>query len=220
MDANAFLKHPKVQPIRPLLMDGAITEIMINGPQQVYVERGGVMEISGVRFRSVTELMDLIQAILEPSGREVSTASPYADFRLPDGTRGNVIIPPLALNGPVVTLRRATNVVKNVADLIAAGTISNRIGQLLIAAVQARANIVFAGATGTGKTTTLGIFAQYIPESERLITIEDTAELAPDAAARGAPGVPAGEPGGPRRGHAGAPGSQFATDAPDANHRR
>jgi pilus assembly protein CpaF len=175
--AQAYLKNPATQPIRAFLQDPTVTEIMINGPAQIYVEREGVMQKTTARFRNVSELKVLIQVLLQPTGREVSAASPFEDFRLPDGTRGNVILPPLALNGPVVTLRKALGSVATVAELLRRGTLDNRMGHLLIAAIRARGNIVFAGATGTGKTTTLGIFAQYIPDSERIITIEDTAEL-------------------------------------------
>jgi pilus assembly protein CpaF len=175
--ATKFLEHPSLQRIRALMLDPEISEIMINGPAQVYVERAGVMQPVAVQFRDDAELMLVIQALLQPTGREVSTSVPYADFRLPDGTRGNVTIPPLALNGPVITLRKLTRQLTKVGDLIRRGTLSNRMAHFLIAAVRARANIVFAGATGTGKTTTLGIFSQYIPQSERIITIEDTAEL-------------------------------------------
>ncbi|MFB3892671.1 MAG: CpaF family protein [Phycisphaerae bacterium] len=176
-NAHSFMEHPAVQLIRALLLDPEVTEIMVNGPAQVFVERGGLMQPAGVRFRDEAELMVLIRALLSPMGRDISSATPYMDFRLPDGSRGNVIIPPLALNGPVLTLRKFTRHVKNVDDMIRRGTLTGRMGQLLVAAVRARANIVFSGAAGTGKTTTLGIFARFIPETERIITIEDTAEL-------------------------------------------
>jgi pilus assembly protein CpaF len=172
-----FLDHPGIQPIRGLLTDPEVTEIMVNGPGQVFVERSGVMEPCPVRFRDDEQVHRLIEALLQPSGRAVSTASPFADFRLPDGSRGNVVIPPLALNGPVVTIRKFTRQLTKVNDLLRVGTLSKRMAYLLCAAVKARANIVFSGATGTGKTTTLGILSHYIPETERIITIEDTAEL-------------------------------------------
>ena len=103
-----FLDHPSVEPIRPLMMDPEVTEIMINGPSQVYVERRGVMQPCPLQFTDDRELELLIGALLQPMGRSVSASAPYVDFRLPDGSRGNVIIPPLALNGPVVTIRKFT----------------------------------------------------------------------------------------------------------------
>jgi pilus assembly protein CpaF len=173
----AFIDHPAFGPIRALLADPEVTEIMINGPMQVYVERGGVMQPQAAHFRDEADLMLLIRAMLQPTGRDVSSATPYVDFRLPDGSRGNVIIPPVALNGPVVTIRKFTRLVTSVEDLVCLGTLSKRMAALLVLAIQSRANIVFSGATGTGKTTTLGVFARHIPQSERIVAIEDTAEL-------------------------------------------
>jgi pilus assembly protein CpaF len=172
-----YLDHPALEPLRPLLEDPEITEIMINGPTRVFVERKGVMELHPLQFRNEQELQNVLAALLQTSGRSVSAAAPYVDFRLPDGSRGNVIIPPLALDGPVITIRKFTKALTQLADLIAAGTLSRRMAHLLAVAVKGRSNIIFSGATGTGKTTTLGILSRYIPESERIITIEDTAEL-------------------------------------------
>ena len=172
-----FIDHPGLAPVRHLLEDGQVTEIMINGPERAYVERGGRMEPVALDLTDAT-LDRLIQALLMPSGRTVSASSPYVDFRLPDGSRGNVVLPPLAVDGPAVTIRKFTRSLATVADLLKAGTLSRRMGHLLAAAVTGRANILFAGATGTGKTTTLNILSRYIPEGERIVTIEDTAELA------------------------------------------
>jgi pilus assembly protein CpaF len=172
-----FLDHPALEPIRPLMLDPEITEIMINGPNEVYVERNGVMERHPLQLGDEETLRRLIEVLLRPTGRAVSSATPFTDFRLPDGSRGNVIIPPVALNGSVVTIRKFTKQLTKVGDLIRVGTLSKRMAYLLGAAVKARANILFSGATGTGKTTTLGIFSRFIPESERIVTIEDTAEL-------------------------------------------
>jgi len=171
-----FLDHPGLSPVRHLIQDAQVTEIMINGPRRAYVERGGRMEPVALDLTDAT-LDRLIQALLQPSGRTVSASSPYVDFRLPDGSRGNVVIPPLAVDGPAVTIRKFTRSLATVADLMKAGTLSRRMGHLLAAAVKGRANILFAGATGTGKTTTLNILSRYIPEGERIVTIEDTAEL-------------------------------------------
>ena len=172
-----FLDHSSLEPIRALMLDPEVTEIMINGPGQVYAERHGVMEPEPIQFRDDPQLDHLISALLQSSGRSVSPSAPYVDFRLPDGSRGNVIVPPLALDGPAVTIRKFTKQLTKTADLIRVGTLSRRMAHLLGAAVRGRANILFSGATGTGKTTTLAILSHYIPETERIITIEDTAEL-------------------------------------------
>jgi pilus assembly protein CpaF len=174
----SFLDHTALAPIRELMLDPAVTEIMINGPLQVYAERGGVMELTGVRFGGEGQLGPLISALLQPSGRDVSSSTPFADFRLPDGSRGNVTIPPVSLTGPVITIRKFTKSLRSPEDLVRAGALSGRMATLLGAAVRGRANILFSGAAGTGKTTTLGILSRHIPEGERIITIEDTAELA------------------------------------------
>lgn len=172
-----FLDHPAIEPIRALMDDPEVTEIMINGPEMVFVERRGVMQQAPLKFRDEQQLNLLVAALLQSMGRTVSASAPFVDFRLPDGSRGNVTIPPVALNGPVVTIRRFTKTLTKMSDLIRVGTISKRMAHLLGVAVKGRANIIFAGATGTGKTTTLAILSHYIPETERIITIEDTAEL-------------------------------------------
>jgi pilus assembly protein CpaF len=173
----AFLDHPALAIIRELMLDPTVTEIMINGPGQVYFERGGAMELSPLKFDSEAQLNQLISALLQQVGRDVSSSTPFADFSLPDGSRGNVTIPPVSLVGPVVTIRKFTKSLRKAEDLIRAGTLSKRMATVLAAAVKGRANILFTGATGTGKTTTLGILSRHIPESDRIITIEDTAEL-------------------------------------------
>jgi pilus assembly protein CpaF len=171
-----FLDLPALKPIRALMLDPSVSEIMINGPSQIYVERAGVMLPCDKKLTE-TQLNQLIGALLGPSGREVSSSSPFADFRLPDGSRGNVTAPPVSLCGPVVTIRRFGRAIQKTADLVAAGTLSARMANVLAAAVQGRANILFSGATGTGKTTTLGVLSRHIPAGERIIAIEDTAEL-------------------------------------------
>jgi len=173
----SFLDHPALAPIRELMQDPAVTEIMINGPLQVYAERGGVMELTSVRFPGEGQLNSLVSVLLQPAGRDVSSSTPFADFRLPDGSRGNITIPPVSLTGPVITIRKFTKALRAPADLVQAGALSGRMATLLGAAVKGRANILFSGAAGTGKTTTLGILGRHIPEGERIITIEDTAEL-------------------------------------------
>ena len=172
-----FLQMPGFEPIRPLMLDPEVTEIMINGPRQVFMERRGRMELAPFKFDSERQLNTLIELMVRPSGRSVDAQTPYVDCRLPDGSRVNVIIPPLSLGGPAVTIRKFTQSLKEVKDLVRAGTLSEPMAELLCAAIRSRLNIVFAGATGTGKTTTLSILSTQIPESERIITIEDTAEL-------------------------------------------
>ncbi len=172
-----YYDYPAVKPIRHLLKDPQVTEIMINGCRQVFVERNGQMVLDGMKFANDDQVRMLIDRLLEPTGRSVSTAMPFIDFRLPDGARVNAIIPPPAVNGPTVTIRKFTRALKTVEDLINRGTLSPRMADLLCKSVEARLNIIFAGAAGTGKTTTLGILSSSIGESERIITIEDTAEL-------------------------------------------
>jgi len=172
-----FYDFPAIKPIRHLLTDPDITEIMINGHGQVFVERDGRMILDEFKFASDDQVRVLIDRMVEPTGRSITTAAPFVDFRLPDGSRVNVIVPPVAVGGPTVTIRKFTRTLTSVNDLIRRGTLSHRMADLLCASVKARLNIIFSGATGTGKTTTLGILSNAIPDAERIITIEDTAEL-------------------------------------------
>ncbi|MCP4376937.1 MAG: CpaF family protein, partial [bacterium] len=172
-----YYDFPAIKPIRHLLKDPEITEIMINGHGQVFVERQGKMVLDDLKFTDDAQVRGLIDRIVEPTGRSVSTAAPFVDCRLPDGARVNVVVPPISVHGPVITIRKFTRTLTSIDDLISRRTLSRRMADLLCASVRARLNIVFAGPTGTGKTTTLGIVSRSIPESERIITIEDTAEL-------------------------------------------
>jgi len=172
-----YYDHPAFKPIHDFLVDPHVSEIMINGPSQVFVERKGRMELTACRFEDEGQLNFMIERMLKPTGRAVSPAAPYVDFRLPDGARVNVTIAPIALAGSTVTVRKALANFTEIGDLIRIGTLTNRMAHLLIAAVKGRLNILFSGGAGTGKTTALGILSGYIPESERIITIEDTAEL-------------------------------------------
>jgi len=172
-----YYDHPAFTPIREFLRDPFVSEIMINGPSQIFVERKGRMELTAWRFEDARQLDFMIERMLKPTGRSVSPAAPYVDFRLPDGSRVNVTISPIALDGATVTVRKALANYTEIADLLRAGTLSNRMAHLLIAAVKGRLNILFSGGAGTGKTTALGILGTYIPDTERIITIEDTAEL-------------------------------------------
>jgi pilus assembly protein CpaF len=164
-------------PLEPLLRDDTITEVLVNGPNNVYVERNGRLEETNVRFRDADETMRIIERIVSPLGRRVDEASPMVDARLPDGSRVNVIIPPLSLVGPCISIRKFTRAAYSMDDLIRLTTLTEPMGQLLRACVETRLNIVVSGGTSTGKTTVLNILSSYLGNNERIITIEDAAEL-------------------------------------------
>jgi len=164
-------------PIEPLLRDDSVTEIMINAPDRVYIERGGKLEHTPVRFVDDSHIMRIIDKIVSQVGRRVDESSPMVDARLPDGSRVNAIIPPLALNGPTVTIRKFSRDPYTVNDLITFGTLSPRGAQFVAACVRGKLNILISGGTGTGKTTTLNAMSAFIPHDERIVTIEDAAEL-------------------------------------------
>jgi pilus assembly protein CpaF len=164
-------------PINPLLMDEEITEVMVNGPNQVYVERGGRVELSYVQFRDDEHVMSIIDKIVSPIGRRVDESSPMVDARLPDGSRVNVIIPPLSLKGPTITIRKFAKDPFTMDNLIDFGTVTRDMAIFLEACVKARLNIFVSGGTGSGKTTTLNVLSAFIPSDERIVTIEDAAEL-------------------------------------------
>jgi len=164
-------------PIQPLLNDDTITEVMVNGPFRVYIERKGKLQLSDVTFQSDDHVMRVIERIIAPIGRRVDESKPYEDARLPDGSRVNIIIPPLALNGPVVTIRKFPKYRIQVQDYIKFATATEEMMEFLRACVEARLNMFISGGTGSGKTTLLNIMSGFIPEDERIITIEDAAEL-------------------------------------------
>ncbi|MBI2845857.1 MAG: CpaF family protein [Chloroflexi bacterium] len=164
-------------PIEPLIRDETITEIMINGPFNVYVERHGKIEKTDLQFDDEEHLMRIIQRIVSPIGRRVDESQPYVDARLPDGSRVNIIIPPLSIIGPVVTIRLFSKTPFSMDDLIAFGTFSPEVAEFAQACVQARLNIIVSGGTGSGKTTTLNVLSGFIPNDERIVTIENAAEL-------------------------------------------
>jgi len=164
-------------PIEPLINDPEVTEVMVNGPFQIYVERHGRLELTDKRFRDNTHVMQIIERIVAPLGRRVDEKSPMVDARLSDGSRVNAIIPPLALKGPTVTIRKFSKDPFTMTDLVNFGTLSNECAQFLKAAVEGRLNIVISGGTASGKTTTLNVLSSFIPANERIITIEDAAEL-------------------------------------------
>jgi pilus assembly protein CpaF len=164
-------------PINPLLLDPEVSEVMVNGPYMVYIERNGKVELSDVRFRDNEQVMYVIEKIVSPLGRRIDESSPMVDARLPDGSRVNAIIPPLALNGPTVTIRKFSKDPYTIDDLIRFGTVTNEMAVFLEACVKARLNVFISGGTGSGKTTTLNVLSAFIPNDERIITIEDAAEL-------------------------------------------
>jgi pilus assembly protein CpaF len=164
-------------PLEPLLADGAVDEVMVNGPEEVYVERGGRLERTGVCFAGEAQLMHAIERVLAPLGRRVDEASPLCDARLPDGSRVNVVIPPLSLSGPCLTVRRFRREGFSLRQLVAGGTLAGGVAELLALCVAARASVLVSGGTGSGKTTTLNALSGAIPGEERIVTIEDAAEL-------------------------------------------
>ena len=164
-------------PLEPLLADPAISEIMVNGYQNVYVEKRGRIQPTDIRFNDDAHLMKIIDKIVSHVGRRIDESSPMADARLPDGSRVNAIIPPLALDGPVLTIRRFAVVPMQMIDLIQKNTLTPALAELLSALVKVKSNIIISGGTGSGKTTLLNILSGFIPTNERILTIEDTAEL-------------------------------------------
>ncbi len=164
-------------PLEPLLADPTVSEIMVNGYQNVYIEKNGRIQRTDIRFNDDAHLMKIIDKIVSHVGRRIDESSPMADARLPDGARVNAIIPPLALDGPVLTIRRFAVVPLQMDDLIQKKTLTPVMAELLSALVKVKCNIIISGGTGSGKTTLLNILSSYIPHNERIVTIEDTAEL-------------------------------------------
>jgi pilus assembly protein CpaF len=164
-------------PLEPLLQDPTISDILVNGAREVYIERAGVLEEFGIIFKDTAHLMRIIEKIVSAVGRRVDESSPMVDARLADGSRVNVILPPLAIDGPHLSIRRFGHVPISEQDLLASQTLTQPMMELLRAAVKARLNIVVSGGTGAGKTTLLNVLSGYISEKERIVTIEDSAEL-------------------------------------------
>ncbi len=164
-------------PISPFLAEEDVSEIMVNGPHHVYVEKKGRIVLTSTRFRDDEHVLHVIDKIISPLGRRVDESMPMVDARLPDGSRVNAIIPPLALNGPVVTIRKFSSVPLTIEDLIRYGTLTPAMAKILEASVKGRLNIVVSGGTGAGKTSTLNVLSSFIPADERIITIEDAAEI-------------------------------------------
>lgn len=164
-------------PIDSLLKDDSISEVMVNSASQIYVERKGKLILSDVKFRDDAHVMQVIEKIVAPIGRRIDESSPMVDARLPDGSRVNAIIPPLALKGPSITIRKFAKHPLTVDNLVGFGTLTKEMADFLKACVEGKLNIVVSGGTGSGKTTTLNILSSFIPSDERIVTIEDAAEL-------------------------------------------
>jgi pilus assembly protein CpaF len=164
-------------PIEPLLRDPTVTEVMVNRPDQVYCERFGKLELTEIQFRDFDHIRHVIDKIVTPLGRRVDESSPMVDARLPDGSRVNAIISPLSLNGPVLTIRKFSVDPYTVEDLIGFGTLTQGMAAFLAACVKVKLNILVSGGSGAGKTTLLNVLSSFIPEGERVVTVEDAAEL-------------------------------------------
>ncbi len=164
-------------PIQPLLDDSSISEVMVNAPDEVYFERDGIIYVSPYRFRDSAHIMRIVERIIAPLGRRVDASSPYVDARLPDGSRVNVVIPPLVPKSPVLTVRKFRPDKYHMAELAQIGTLSEEMGEFLRACVQQRLNILISGGTGTGKTTLLNAMSEFIPNRERIVSIEDPIEM-------------------------------------------
>ena len=164
-------------PIQPLLDDPSVSEIMVNAPDQVYVERKGRLILTDVQFASAAQVLQVIEKIVSPLGRRIDESSPMVDARLPDGSSVNAIIPPLALRGPSITIRKFSKKPITIEQLVEWGTMTKPMAVFLEACVKARLNVVVSGGTGSGKTVTLNVLSSFIPDDERIVTIEDAAEL-------------------------------------------
>mgnify|MGYP000008755290 CR=1 FL=1 len=164
-------------PLEPLLADPRINDILVNGPDSVFIEVAGVLQKASVRFINDDHVVRVIRRMLAPLGRRLDESSPMVDARLPDGSRVNAIIPPLALDGPSISIRKFTRHHLGAQELIDSGSLTEACLDTMVKAVESRRNIIISGGTGTGKTTMLNLISQYIPRQERILTIEDSAEL-------------------------------------------
>jgi len=164
-------------PIEPYLRDPSITEIMVNGPDRIYVERDGLLELADARFLNGTHLRRTIDKIVSRVGRRVDESSPMVDARLPDGSRVNAVVAPISLDGPTLTVRKFSTDPFMIQDLVAFGTVTPAVADMLRLCVRGRLNVLVTGGTGSGKTTTLNVMSSFIPPGERVVTIEDAAEL-------------------------------------------
>ncbi len=164
-------------PLEPALRDPSVDDIIVNGPFHIFVERRGKLETAPGRFRDAEHMMNIIQRIISPIGRRVDESSPYVDARLDDGSRVNIIIPPVALDGPMISIRKAKLQAMRPADFVQNGSMTREMVNFLATAIRSRLNILVCGGTGSGKTTLMNMLSGFIPDGERLVTIEDAAEL-------------------------------------------
>jgi pilus assembly protein CpaF len=164
-------------PLEPLLRDPSISEVMVNSPDTIFYEKEGRLYLSSVRFRDDQHIMRIVERIVAPLGRRVDESSPMVDARLPDGSRVNIIIPPVAPKSPTVTIRKFRTDKMTINDLVATGALTNELAEFFRACVQAKLNIIISGGTGSGKTTMLNALSSFIPDTERIVTIEDPTEL-------------------------------------------
>lgn len=164
-------------PLESILREDDVSEIMVNGPKSVYIERKGKIETSGVFFRDDAHVLQIINRIVSPLGRQCDEANPMVDARLQDGSRVNAVVPPVALNGPTLTIRKFNSTPLQISDMIEYKSLSFQMASFLEACVKGRCNIMVSGGTGSGKTTLLNVLSSFIPETERIVTIEDAAEL-------------------------------------------
>ena len=174
---EVFDEALRLGPLEDLLADDSVNEIMVNGPHQVYVERGGRLQLTDLQFSDDASVLAIIERIVAPLGRRIDESQPYVDARLSDGSRVNAIIPPLSLSGPSITIRKFAKKKLTVEDFIRFGTWSANAAKFLDVCVKLRKNIVVAGGTGSGKTTLLNLLSSFIPPTERIVTVEDAAEL-------------------------------------------
>jgi len=177
LEREVFNEALRLGPLEELLADDTVTEIMVNGPHRVYVERGGKIQLTDLQFLDDASVMAIIERIVSPIGRRIDESQPYVDARLADGSRVNAIIPPLSLTGPTVTIRKFAKRTLTVDDFIRFGTWTRNAAEFMKACVIMRKNIIVAGGTGSGKTTLLNLLSGFIPHDERIVTVEDAAEL-------------------------------------------
>lgn len=164
-------------PITGLLCDKNVTEIMVNGPDHVYIEKSGKLVLTDAKFKNDNHVLHVIKKIVAPIGRRIDESTPMVDARLPNGSRVNAIIPPLSIDGPSITIRKFAEDPFKIEDLVSFGTMTSKMGELIKYCVEGKLNIVVSGGTGSGKTTTLNVLSSFIPDDERIVTIEDAAEL-------------------------------------------
>ena len=177
LEDDVFNEAMRLGPLEELLADDSVSEIMVNGPEKVYVERHGKLQLSDCQFSDDASVLSVIERIVSPLGRRIDESQPYVDARLADGSRVNAIIAPLALSGPTITIRKFAKTALTADDFIRFGTWTPAAAEFMRLCVLLRKNVIVAGGTGSGKTTLLNLLSGYIPHTERIVTVEDAAEL-------------------------------------------